>query len=81
MPSPQPRPVQITTEYIELDKLLKREDCASSGGAARHLIDQGLVRVNGAVETRRRKKLRPGDTVSCMDALMVVRAALPRKED
>ena len=50
------RPAAISTDYIELDKLLKRENLAASGGEARALIDQGLVRVNGEVETRRRRK-------------------------
>jgi ribosome-associated protein len=54
----------INTEYIELDKLLKREDLAASGGEARYLISQGLARVNGVVETRKRRKLYPGDLVS-----------------
>ena len=36
----------ITTEYIELDKLLKRENLTASGGEARYLISQGLAQVN-----------------------------------
>lgn len=51
----------ITTEYIELDKLLKRENLTSSGGEARYLISQGMVLVNGALETRKRRKLYAGD--------------------
>ena len=35
-----------------------------TGGQAKQLIQEGLVHVNGAVETRRRKKLIPGDLVS-----------------
>ena len=54
----------INTKYIELDKLLKRENLAASGGEARYLISQGLARVNGVVETRKRRKLYPGDLVS-----------------
>jgi ribosome-associated protein len=53
----------ITTEYIELDKLLKRENLTASGGEARYLIGQGLVRVNGVVESRKRRKLYPDDVV------------------
>jgi len=64
-PSDRVRPTPIDTEYIELDKLLKREDLAASGGEARHLISQGLAWVNGEVETRKRRKLYPGDLVSC----------------
>ncbi|MGD9950758.1 MAG: RNA-binding S4 domain-containing protein [Desulfobulbus sp.] len=57
------RRVELNTPFIELDKLLKREDLASSGGAARYLISEGLVEVNGQVETRKRKKLYTDDIV------------------
>jgi ribosome-associated protein len=52
----------INTEYIELDKLLKRENLTASGGEARYQISQGLVQVNGVLETRKRRKLYAGDT-------------------
>jgi len=58
------RSVNINTPFIELDKLLKREDLAASGGEARYLIGEGLVKVNGQVEMRKRKKLYPNDIVS-----------------
>jgi ribosome-associated protein len=54
----------VNTDYIELDKLLKRENLAASGGEARYLISQGLVQVNGEVETRKRKKLYAGDVAT-----------------
>jgi len=54
----------INTEYIEMDKLLKREDLAASGGEARYQISQGLVQVNGVLEMRKRRKLYAGDVVS-----------------
>ncbi|MEZ6032192.1 MAG: RNA-binding S4 domain-containing protein [Planctomycetaceae bacterium] len=50
-------------ETIELDRFLKLADIVQSGGAAKHLIQSGVVNVNGAVETRRGRKLRPGDLV------------------
>lgn len=68
MHTPQPEPIRtapIDTEYIELDKLLKREDLAASGGEAGYMISQGLARVNGVLETRKRRKLYPGDLVNC----------------
>ena len=34
-----------------------------SGGEAKHLIQDGLVQVNGEVETRRSRQLQSGDTV------------------
>ena len=58
-----PRTAAITTDYIELDKLLKRENLTASGGEARYLISQGVVRVNGQVEMRKRRKCYPGDLV------------------
>ena len=54
----------VNTDYIELDKLLKRENLAASGGEARYLISQGVVQVNGVVETRKRKKLYAGDVAT-----------------
>ena len=50
-------------EYIELNKLLKIEGLVATGGEANQLIEDGLVKVNGAVETQKRKKLRVGDKV------------------
>ena len=61
--SGQEQTASITTDYIELDKLLKRENLTASGGEARYLISQGVVRVNGQVETRKRRKCYPGDLV------------------
>ncbi|WP_417913218.1 RNA-binding S4 domain-containing protein [Candidatus Electronema sp. TJ] len=55
----------VTGGFIELCALLKREDMAASGGEAKLLISQGLVRVNGEVETRKRRKLADGDVVDC----------------
>ncbi|MCL1980394.1 MAG: RNA-binding S4 domain-containing protein [Proteobacteria bacterium] len=66
--------VFIDTDYIELDKLLKRENLAASGGEARFLISQGLARVNGVVESRKRRKLYPGDLVICHGVELQVEA-------
>ena len=49
---------------IRLDQLLKLVGWVDSGGAAKHLIQDGQVELNGAVETRRSKKVRAGDVVS-----------------
>lgn len=48
---------------IRLDQFLKLSQCVQSGGEAKVLIQAGEVRVNGEVETRRRRKLVPGDRV------------------
>lgn len=55
--------MKIDTEYIKLDSFLKAENIVASGGEAKQAIQDGLVIVNGEVETRRGRKLRPGDRV------------------
>jgi ribosome-associated protein len=55
--------MQISGEYIKLDSFLKAVNEAASGGEAKILIAEGLVSVNGEVELRRGRKLRPGDLV------------------
>ena len=55
--------LSITGPYIELYKILKLENLAASGGEAKYLISEGLVLVNGQVETRKRRKTVAGDIV------------------
>ena len=55
--------VEITKEPVELYKILKFEGLVGSGGEAKLVIDEGMVLVNGQVETRRRKKIVSGDIV------------------
>jgi ribosome-associated protein len=54
----------ITTDYIKLDSFLKAVDAVGSGGQAKLIIADRLVRVNGQVELRRGRKLYPGDRVT-----------------
>jgi len=56
-------PVALTTEYIKLDTLLKLAGVTDSGGQAKLLILEGLVRLNGEVVLQRGRKIRPGDVV------------------
>ncbi len=64
----------IRDDYIELYKILKRENMAASGGEAKFLISEGMVRVNGEQETRKRRKTVAGDVVECNgEKVMVVR--------
>lgn len=56
--------VEITTESINLQALLKFCGAASSGGEAKMLIADGLVSVGGTVCTQRGKKLSNGDIVA-----------------
>lgn len=52
-----------TSDTIALDMFLKLANVVQSGGQAKHLIQAGGAQVNGEVETRRGRKLRPGDIV------------------
>ena len=54
----------IRGEYIQLDQLLKATGLCESGGAAHAAIADGMVKVDAAVDTRKRAKLRPGQRVS-----------------
>ena len=55
--------IEITTEFIKLDALLKFAALVGTGGEAKYVIAEGLVKVNGETCTMRGKKLRAGDTV------------------
>ena len=57
------RIVGITREPVELYKILKFEGLVASGGEAKLVIADGQVMVNGAVETRKRRKIVNGDTI------------------
>ncbi|HHS50443.1 MAG TPA: RNA-binding S4 domain-containing protein [candidate division Zixibacteria bacterium] len=54
---------EIEGDYIELFKLLKAEGLCESGADAKAVIEAGDVRVDGEVETRKRRKLFPGSVV------------------
>ncbi|MCK4994388.1 MAG: RNA-binding S4 domain-containing protein [Candidatus Omnitrophica bacterium] len=55
--------VAIEEEPIELYKLLKYSNLAQSGGEAKFVISEALVKVNGMVETQKRKKIVENDIV------------------
>lgn len=52
---------------IRLDQFLKLTGLFETGGQAKLAIQGGEVRVNGEIETRRRRQLHHGDVVSCFD--------------
>ncbi len=54
---------KIKGEFIELIQLLKVLGIAETGGHAKIIVDDGLVKLNGVVEIRKRAKLRVGDKV------------------
>lgn len=53
----------LTAEFIELDNLIKHLGFANSGGAAKAMVADGWVKVDGVVETRKTRKLRAGQVV------------------
>ncbi len=57
------RDVEIKLEPVELYKILKFEGMASSGGEAKSVIAEGLVLLNGQIETQKRKKIVSGDII------------------
>jgi len=56
--------VRIKTDTIQLDQLLKWARIVSSGAEAKIMIQSGLVSLNGVKETRRAKRVVPGDEVT-----------------
>ncbi|MDP2793810.1 MAG: RNA-binding S4 domain-containing protein [Sulfurisoma sp.] len=58
---------RLEGEYIELNILLKLLALADSGGAAKALVAEGRVRVDGEVETRKTRKLRVGNVIRIGD--------------
>ena len=61
------REVPIRDETIRLGQLLKLADLIDNGADAKPLLLQGLVFVNGELETRRGRQLVKGDVVSLGD--------------
>jgi len=55
--------VELLKEPVELYKILKFEGLVGSGGEAKMVIADGLVLVNGQIETRKRKKIVDKDII------------------
>ena len=56
--------IEITTEYLKLEQLLKIADLVSSGGEAKIFLKENEILVNGEKEERRGRKLYPGDLIA-----------------
>ena len=65
--------IEITTEFIKLDQLLKFANLVYSGGEAKSVIADGMVLVNGETETKRGRKIYKGDTVIFEEQVINVR--------
>ncbi len=66
------KPIKITTEYIELQMLLKMESIIQSGGQAKYFLAENEVYVNDTLEQRRGKKLYPGDRIRVLDQEFII---------
>jgi ribosome-associated protein len=53
----------LTTEYVELCNLLKLVGLADSGGRGKAMVAEGLVQVDGVIESRKTAKIRSGQSV------------------
>ncbi len=65
----------LQDEYIELYKLIKVLDLVDSGAEAKRIISQGHVRRNGAIELRKRAKIRAGERIEIADIIIKVVAS------
>ena len=68
--------IKIDTEFIRLDALLKFGGALSTGGQAKLVIQDGLVKVNGKTETARGKKLVDGDVVEYDGQKLTIKSML-----
>ena len=73
--SPIPLPIVVREVPIELCQFLKFGGLTGTGGEAKQVISQGLVTLNGVVETQKRKKLLAGDKVTYDGKTIVVTLA------
>ena len=62
----------VSQPTLRLDHFLQRCGIAQTGGHAKLLVQSGEVLLNGQLETRRRKKLHPGDVVECSGQTVTV---------
>ncbi|HBA08831.1 RNA-binding protein [Methylotenera oryzisoli] len=57
---------ELQGEFIELCNLLKLAGIANSGGQGKVMVSDGIVQVDGNIETRRTAKIRSGQVVECL---------------
>lgn len=66
------REFELSSEYIELVKLLKLLRIAETGGHAKIMVEDGEVFLNGVQEFRKRAKLRKGDEVVVLNEKVII---------
>ena len=57
---------ELRGEFIELCNLLKLAGIANSGGQGKMMVSDGIVEVDGVIETRKTAKIRAGQVVECL---------------
>lgn len=63
---------ELRGEFIELCNLLKLAGIANSGGQGKLMVSDGIVKVDGQIETRRTAKIRAGQMVECLEQTIQV---------
>ena len=59
--------IKVDTEIIQLDQFLKWAGAIGSGGEVKALLAENRIKLNGKLETARRRKLHGGDVVEIAD--------------
>ena len=72
--------ITIKTPFIKLEQLMKLANLTDTGGFAKQLIQDGIVKVNGEVCTMRGKKIRNGDRVTVEGYEVIVTAPIDDTE-
>lgn len=73
--------VEVSSQPIELYKVLKIANAVSGGGEAKHAIGEGYVAVNGELEQRKRRKLYDGDVIEFNGEFYYVHCEAPVQEE
>lgn len=66
--------LELNGEFIELCNLLKLAGIANSGGQGKMMVADGIVQVDGNIETRKTAKIRAGQVVECLGQKVLVKA-------
>lgn len=69
--------LNVGDRAINLTQVLKRAGWVGTGGEAKALIDDGRIRVNGVVESRKRRKMAVGDRVAMDDGPSLILVETP----
>lgn len=67
--------ISIETDYIKLDSLLKFAALVGTGGEAKYVIGENMVKLNGEICNIRGKKIYPGDKVDFAGNELIVEKA------